>query len=202
MATRSSDMFLARQPIVDRQRRLVAYELLFRNGSDGNRARVDDDALATAGVVQRAFGDLGIRTVVGGARAFVNLDAEWLLGSAVQRLPGPQVVLEILETVCIDAQLVERCRVLKALGYLLALDDFFHYNEAYEPLLAVVDIVKIDVLQLDSAALGALVRRLQLWPTRLLAEKVDTAERAAQCMALGFDLFQGFFFGRPAILDA
>lgn len=202
MATRSSDMFLARQPIVDRQRRLVAYELLFRNGSDGNRARVDDDALATAGVVQRAFGDLGIRTVVGGARAFVNLDSEWLLGSAVQRLPGPQVVLEILETVCIDAQLVERCRVLKALGYLLALDDFFHYNEAYEPLLAVVDIVKIDVLQLDSAALGALVRRLQLWPTRLLAEKVDTAERAAQCMALGFDLFQGFFFGRPAILDA
>jgi EAL and modified HD-GYP domain-containing signal transduction protein len=62
--------------------------------------------------------------------------------------------------------------------------------------------VKIDILQLDDQSLAELVQRLRLFPARLLAEKVDTLERARRCMKLGFELFQGFFFGRPAIIAA
>jgi len=196
----SSDLFLGRQPILDRRRNVVAYELLFRASAGDSDACVADDALATACVVSAAFDRIGIRTVVNGARAFVNLDAEWLLSRRVEALPKDQVVLEILETVEIDAQILRRCRALKAKGYRLALDDFTRYCEDWEPLLDIVDIVKIDVKQLDTAALTSLVQRLRLRPVRLLAEKVDTMARARQCLALGFDLFQGFLYGRPAVL--
>lgn len=195
-----SDLFLGRQPILDRRRNVVAYELLFRASASHTEACVADDARATACVVSAAFDRIGIRTVVNGARAFVNLDAEWLLSRRVEALPKDQVVLEILETVEIDAQILRRCRALKAKGYRLALDDFTRYCEDWEPLLDIVDIVKVDVKQLDAATLTALVRRLKLRPVRLLAEKVDTMARARQCLALGFDLFQGFLYGRPVVL--
>jgi c-di-GMP-related signal transduction protein len=109
-------------------------------------------------------------------------------------------VLELLETIEIDTRVIARCRELKAHGFKLALDDFFHYSEAYDAVLDLIDIVKIDTQRLDHDSLSDLVSRLRLWPARLLAEKVQTLERARLCLALGFELFQGFFFGRPTLL--
>ncbi len=102
----------------------------------------------------------------------------------------------------ISEKLVQRCRALKAKGYCLALDDVVRLRESYNPLVEVVDIVKVDVLGLDLASLPKLVQRLKLWSVKLLAEKVDTAARARQCLAMGFDLFRGFFYGRPVVVGA
>jgi EAL and modified HD-GYP domain-containing signal transduction protein len=197
-----SNIVLGRQPILDRAGRLVAYELLFRAAADQTEAVIDDNALATASVVTHAFRQIGIQTVVGGCRAFVNVDAETLLSGLVETLPQRQVVLEILESVEVDERILRRCRALKDKGYRFALDDFVGYSETYEPLLDIVDVVKIDVLQLDSVTLSALVQRLKLRPVRLLAEKVESRERARLCLAIGIDLFQGYLYGRPAVLAA
>ena len=199
MATHIPDVFLGRQPILDRWLRVVAYELLFRSETTGV-ANVNDDTAATAQVIRQAFRQLGIRTVVGDCSAFINVDAPTLLGRAIEALPADQVVIELLETIAIDDDIVRRCRELKALGYRLALDDFVRYEETYEPLLEIVDIVKIDVLQVTPDYLARLVRRLRPWPPQLLAEKVETRQGARDCRALGFSLFQGFYFGRPALL--
>lgn len=195
-----NEFFLARQAILDRQRNLVAYELLYR-GAGKTPAGVSDDALATARLVQHAFSDIGVATVLGKCRGFINVDAELLLSQRIEALPNAHVVIELLETIEIDDRIVRRCRELKGKGYRLALDDFCAYGAQYEALLDLVDIVKVDVLQLDQPALAALVRRLKLHRPRLLAEKVDSLERARQCFALGFDLFQGFFFAKPAVLQ-
>ena len=202
MMARSSKIVFARQPIVDRQRAVVAYELLHRSPGYGNVAFIRDDALATASVVNAAVRLIGISAVVGRARALVNVDAEFLLSGRVEQLPQEQVMLEILETVDIDEQIIRRCRALKAKGYRLALDDISHYSEKLEPLLEFVDVVKIDVMQLDAASLARLVQQLRPWPARLLAEKVETRGRLQQCLELGIDWFQGFFFGQPVVLTA
>ena len=202
MMARSSKIIFARQPIVDRQRAVVAYELLYRSPGYGNVAFFKDDALATASVVNAAFRLIGISAVVGRARVLVNVDAEFLLSGRVEQLPQEQVMLEILETVDIDEQIVRRCRALKAKGYRLALDDISHYSEKLEPLLEFVDVVKIDVMQLNPASLARLVQQLRPWPARLLAEKVETRGRLQQCLELGINWFQGFFFGQPVVLTA
>jgi EAL and modified HD-GYP domain-containing signal transduction protein len=196
------DVFLGRQPILNRCGQVVAHELLFRSEPDQSEAHLTDDAIATAQVIARAFNAIGIHTVVGGSRAFINLDAELLLSRLVERLPQDRVVFEILETVEVDDRLIRRCRALRARGYRFALDDLCGLSESQEPLLDLVDIVKIDVLRLDPASLERLVRRLRYWPAQLLAEKVETPVRARLCLALGFDLFQGFLYGRPQILTA
>lgn len=196
-----TDVFLARQPILDRQRKVVAYELLFRDDESG-QAQIRDDAEATAQLIAHAFTRLGLRSVIGGSAGFVNVDVETLMSPRIERLPRERVVLELLETVEINDDIVDRCAELKHLGYRLALDDFCAIADQHEPLLEIVDIVKIDVLQLDQRMLEQLVERLRLYPAKLLAEKVDSLERARHCLDLGFDLFQGFLFSRPTLLAA
>ncbi len=195
-----SAVFLGRQPVVDRAGNVVAFELLFRSSPECGCACFSDDRLATAGVVTRAFRQVGIRAVVGDARALVNVCAETLMNRMIETLPPEQIVIELLEGVHIEDRLVRRCRTLKARGYRFALDDFCHYREIYDPLLEIVDVVKIDILGLGPAPLAALVAKLRSWPALLLAEKVESPERARECRELGFDLFQGFHFGRPVVL--
>ncbi|MEX3825233.1 diguanylate phosphodiesterase, partial [Paraburkholderia sp. BR14262] len=65
-------VYLGRQPILDRNGALNAYELLFRGGAQ-NRADVDDDALATAQVMTRTIGQLGVPAVLGRHYGYVNI---------------------------------------------------------------------------------------------------------------------------------
>jgi c-di-GMP-related signal transduction protein len=198
MAT--SEIFLGRQPILDRDQRIVAYELLFRSGNTPGAA-VTDDMHATASVIHHAFSEMGVQTVLGSLQGYINISADMLLSDLVELLPRSQVVLELLETVAATDAVIERCRALKQQGFTLALDDFV-YDDSFRPLLALVDIVKVDLLLHSQAELCSVVGRLKQWPVKLLAEKVDSAEQAAFCHALGFDLFQGYYFARPSVLAA
>jgi len=196
----TSDIFLGRQPILDRDQRIVAYELLFRSGNTAG-VTVTDDMQATASVIQHAFSEMGVQTVLGSQLGYINVSADMLLSELVELLPRTQVVLELLETISVTEAVIERCRALKQQGFTLALDDFM-FDESYRPLLALVDIVKVDLLLHSQEELRSAVSRLKQWPVKLLAEKVDSAEQAAYCHSLGFDLFQGYYFARPAVLSA
>lgn len=194
------DIFLGRQPILDRDQRIVAYELLFRTGNTPGVV-VSDDMHATASVIHHAFSEMGVHSVLGTQLGFINVSADMLLSDLVERLPREQVVLELLETIRIDETVIERCRALKQMGFTLALDDFV-YEDSYLPLLPLVDIIKVDLLLHTPEALRAVVAKLKPLQLKLLAEKVDSAEQADMCHALGFDLFQGFYFARPSVLTA
>ena len=73
-------------------------------------------------------------------------------------------------------------------------------DEAYRPLLEMAEIIKVDVLGLDAARLTELVRQLKPFGKKLLAEKVESAEQVNLCKTLGFELFQGYYFAKPAII--
>jgi len=200
MSYQGEEIFIGRQPILGRGHELFAYELLFRSGRQKNSAEVQDDLQASASVISHAFADLGVEQALGPYKGFINCDASLLLSDLLEALPSDKIVLEVLETVEITAEIVERCRALKALGYTLALDDFVNYEEKFRPLIDLVDIVKVDLMPLDAAGLEATTRALQKWPPQLLAEKVDSREMADTCHALGYSYFQGYYFAKPTII--
>ena len=194
------EIFLARQPIVDRNEGLVAFELLFRSANK-TEAGVIDDTHATSQVIVNAFGEMGIAEVLGTNKGFVNVDAMFLHSDLVQLLPKKNVVIELLETARIDAALIARCSELRAEGYSIALDDVAEFNDEIKSMLRIVDVVKLDLMAIDPARLPALVKELKRYPVKLLAEKVEDKEQARNCMEMGFDLFQGYHFARPEILS-
>ncbi|WP_412481032.1 EAL and HDOD domain-containing protein [Azonexus sp. IMCC34839] len=195
----ADQLYLGRQPILDRDQRLVAYELLFRNGSR-NAAEVTDGVRATATVIANAFSELGIEAALGGCRGFINVDEDFLFSDVLELLPRHAVVLEILETVPPTAAVIERCRELKAAGYTLALDDVVQLAPEFAELLALVEIVKVDIQPLSRVELMQLAIKLKPTGKQLLAEKVDSREQMEQCLKLGFTLFQGYYFAKPTII--
>ena len=200
MTQHSDTLFVGRQPILDRKQELFAYELLFRNSGE-NVANVNDDLAATANVISHAFGEIGIEQALGPYKGFINCDAALLLSDLPELLPPDKIVLEVLETVEVTPEIVERCTELKQHGFMIALDDFTHEVERWRPLLLLTDIVKVDLQQLDRHQLLATTKLLQGFPLRLLAEKVDSREMADVCKNLGYDYFQGYYFARPAMLS-
>ena len=196
----SEEIFIGRQPIIDRDQQLFAYELLFRNSQQKNSAEVTDNLAATATVIMHAFADFGIEAALGPYKGFINCDESLLISDMLEALPSEKIVLEVLETVEVTPAIVERCRELKERGFMVALDDFIKYEDKFKPLLDIVEIVKVDILPLDDAALARTTRALKKWPLTLLAEKVDSQEQATSCHKLGYELFQGYFFAKPKIL--
>ncbi len=195
----ADQLFLGRQPILDREQRLHAYELLFRSGSR-NFAEVTDGVQATATVIANAFSELGIEAALGSHRGFINVDEAFLFSDMLELLPRHAVVLEILETVPPTPAVVERCAALKAAGFTLALDDVIQLEPEFADLLALVEIVKVDIQPLSRVQLMQLVMKLKPLGKQLLAEKVDSREQMEQCQKLGFSLLQGYYFAKPTII--
>ena len=198
LESRVREFFLARQPILDREQSLVAYELLFRRAAVGP-ADVVDDLAATAAVIEHTA-SLGLINVIGDALAFVNVDEAVLMSDIVQFLPADKVVLEILETVRVNDALVARVAELCAAGYTFALDDVVTHSEHLTGFLPYVKIIKIDVTGMEPKQLQLLSVAFQAAGKILLAEKVETIDEFNACMALGFIYFQGYYFARPNIL--
>ena len=200
--TQCSQIFLGRQPILGREQQLLAYELLFREGPifTSNRAEIIDPSQATATVIANAFTELSANETLGPYRGYINVDQEFLFNDLIEALPPKVVVLEILETVRPTPDVIARCRQLCEKGFSLAIDDVVDVDEAYRPLLELAEIIKVDVLGLDAARLTELVRQLKPFGKKLLAEKVESAEQVNLCKTLGFELFQGYYFAKPAII--
>jgi EAL and modified HD-GYP domain-containing signal transduction protein len=193
------NIFLGRQPILDRQKRIFGYELLFR-AADTLHADIDDISFAQTSVISNVLSNFGITAVLGKHKGFINVTVDFLMNDILEILPVDKVVIELLETITVTESVLERCRELKARGFLLALDDNI-YHPDYEPLYDIVDIVKIDILQIPPEQVRKMVEILENRNLTLLAEKVETTQQFHDCLALGFHLFQGYFFARPAVLN-
>ncbi|MFL6674902.1 MAG: EAL and HDOD domain-containing protein [Massilia sp.] len=196
----SDNFFLARQPILGRDQRLVAFELLFRAAGEHDDAQLTDNASATAAVISHAS-LLGMEHVVGEQFAFVNVDEVVLMSDFVRFLPPQKVILEILETVKPTQRVLGRMRELKELGFQFALDDVVAHSDDVSKLVELVDVIKIDLQGVDRDELARLVSSLKSPNKKLLAEKVETQEEFQLCLELGFEYFQGYYFARPAILS-
>jgi EAL and modified HD-GYP domain-containing signal transduction protein len=122
------------------------------------------------------------------------------MSDSVNILPKERVVLELLETIEVTPELVERCRFLKEEGFCLALDDH-EYDPIYHELYEIVDIIKVDLFISPVETLGKMIEHFKPYGIKLLAEKVETREEYLLCRDLGFELFQGYYFAKPSIIE-
>jgi len=191
------NIYLAKQPILDRNKDLVAYELFFRAHDHEESADFESGLAATANVIVNAYGHLGIQNVLGQQRGFINVNKELINNDIVNLLPNKHVVLEIDSSEEFDDQFIAKCTELKKTGYQFALDSVVAINENVQRILPIINIAKVDISKLQKDELVNLANQIKRWPVLMLAEKVEKHELANQCMSLGFEMFQGYFFAKP-----
>jgi c-di-GMP-related signal transduction protein len=193
------DAFVARQPIFDARRDVVAYELLFRSGTEDFFGGLGPDG-ATRKLIADASMVFGFEDLTRGRDAYVNATREVLLGEAVGALPPESVVLEILEDVEVDGEVIDACRRLRHRGYRIALDDVTDV-EQLGPALDVTDIVKLDFRATPLEDRPAIAEAARRAGARLLAEKVETHAELERARELGCELFQGYYYCRPVLVE-
>jgi EAL and modified HD-GYP domain-containing signal transduction protein len=186
--------YVARQPILDQTGQVFGYELLYRAAADAESCD-DPHDLAAARVLSDAVLTLGLDTLTGGRKAFVNSTRHMLLNDLFTVMAPGTVVIEILEDVGVDEEVIAACGRLRDRGYALALDDFTFSNGA-EALLPYAQYVKVDLLG-TSADERRLIAQATPQGVKLIAEKVETADAFEEARGLGYGLFQGYYFCRP-----
>lgn len=196
MTPYAAHALVARQPIFDVRREVVAYELLYRDGAGASMGPDVDGAMATARVLQSAVFDIGIAGLVGEMTVHINVPEPILRERVPIPLPAKQTVIEVLEGTHATPDVIEGIAWFRSQGYLIALDDFADTPTDWA-LVDHADMIKVDLTRLDATALASLTARLRTLGKRLVAEKVETLEEFERCCALGFDLFQGYFLQRP-----
>ncbi len=202
-------IYIGRQPILDRKHRLVAFELLPRltrermapeetseAAEDGGNSTIS----VSAEMVMNGMAGFGMQQILGTVLGYLNVGQQFLMSDLVSTLPHKHVVLELTDSIRFDDQVIERCKALKAEGYRLALGDISKLNGDMLKMLPMVDVVKVDVTAIETSRLRPLVKILRRWPVTLVAEKVETPERAHDCADIGFDYFQGYYFAKPEVL--
>ncbi len=195
-----SEFFIGRQPILDQNLNLYAYELLFRDGH-GNLCHesVDHDT-ATSQVIINAFTEIGLDKLVGKQLAFVNTPYKFICDPNLLPMQPDRVVLEILENMEIDEHSLEGIKLLHARGFGIALDDFV-YHPDYDDVFPFVSIVKLDITQIDRSQWQTQIDALRQKGCKILAEKVETQEEYDFLKTLNVDFFQGYFFAKPKVVS-
>ena len=125
-----------------------------------------------------------------------------------KEFPDRAIVLEVHEACAVEAATIKMIRlVLDDLGMKLAYDDFGSgqarlnvlvegrpdYLKFDRKMVASIDTGSAERLQLLES-LVQMTRQLGIAP---LAEGIETAPEAQICRQVGFELMQGYFFGRP-----
>lgn len=191
------DIYVARQPIFDKNRKVFAYELLFRHSMENFMPKVDGD-LATSSVLSSSFLNLGLESLSGGRNVFINFTKNLILSLIPLMFPPKDTIVEILETIEPTDDVIEACMTLKKKGYKLALDDYI-FDSVHNAFLEVADIIKVDFMRIS---LDEIKKKVSGLPkkTTLLAEKIETWEEFRAAIDMGFTLFQGYFFCKPEIV--
>ena len=194
-------VFLARQPILDRQKQVHAYELLFRASSDTPTSETMSST-ATARVITDAMIAFDLDTITHRRPAFINVTRDLLLGGIPTSLPAKRFVIELLENIEADPEVLAACQTLRDAGYQIALDDF-QLTERTAGLLRFAALRQGGLLRTpDAAERQRVIAAARAHGCVSIAEKIETVEQFDAAVAEGFEFFQGFFFGRPVTKGA
>lgn len=194
------EFYLGRQPILDRNQALYGYELLFRNAPVGP-ANINTSALsATAAVVAHAA-QLGLERTIGDAIGFVNVDSDAILSDIFGFLPREKLVLEVSAATTLAPAVLSRMSELVSQGFRFSLDNINPDSPQLPALMPMVEYVKLSMRDMPLDGLARLAPRIKQDGKKLVACKVENRDEFKNCLDLGCDYFQGYYFAKPVIMS-
>lgn len=191
------DIFIARQGIYDKNGKVVAYELLYRNSMENSYNPLIEDEVSTYKVIEN-ISSFGLDILTNKKRAFVNFSEALIMKDIATLLPKENVVIEVLETVNPSEEIINKLLSLKDLGYYIALDDVVEVEHIVK-FIGVIDIVKVDFRLATSEDRKKIAYICNKYNIDMLAEKVETSEELNEAKGLGYIYFQGYYYSKPSI---
>jgi EAL and modified HD-GYP domain-containing signal transduction protein len=178
---------VVRHPILDRYRRLFAYEFQFR-GPGGAEAQ------------RKGLGKAEFEKLQGDRPVFVNVTEAFLRQGFTSLLPRDRVILEFRPNEVDSETLLHELREGRREGFQVALT-LSGPEGAYIPATERLDYLRIDVDSFTDDDLDLLVATARNTSAQLIAGNVATQEDFQRLLRKGFRYFHGQFFTRPVHLS-
>lgn len=195
--------FTAKQSILNLNKEIIAYELLFRNSLKNHFPDNVSAEEATANLItDQFFSQSAVDKLVEGKFCFLNFPYSLLVKEIPTVLPSTRIVIEILEDVPADDVLLNKIQSMRKAGFKFALDDFT-MNKSWERFLNFIDIIKFDFKAYSKESISDFIKQHKvLYPKMVyLAEKIETTSEFNFAVNCGCTLFQGYYFNRPEIIS-
>lgn len=197
---------IARQPILDRQQRIIGYELLARESASSTQAPSHHTRASDTALLFHALSSISSENLFGDKLAFINVRLEDLDGEHLEIVFPERIVLELPRATGDDAKQIAEAAVamqsLREKGFRLAAG-VFALTAPYVAWMPLLGYLQIDVQALPNGVLPMLIKRLGAFANvQVLAEKVETQENFKEYFDAGLQLFQGYYFARPQTVSA
>jgi len=193
------EVFVARQPILDKSNNVYAYELLYRDSEKNFFDQSITSNVATSILLMNSYYTFGIDKLAHGAKTFINFGKYLIKSEIPMLLDSETVVVELLEDIEPDSLFIEKIEKLKTNGYTIAMDDYIK-GYKYPKLVQLCDIIKVDFFENTKDEIKDIVKIWSKHNKILLAEKVETQEMFEWAKSIGFELFQGYYFSKPTVI--
>ena len=193
--------YIGRQPILDANGKLYAYEVLYRDSEEG--AHVTNDRYASAAVINNILNRFGTEALLGGRRAFIKIDEKFLLNDLIFSIPNEFFVFSLLESVEMNERVVERLQQLKERGFILAINDTALDEtilEKYTLVFQELSYVKINTNTCLESKSKEIIEKLKSFDLDIICTQIEDDEHYDLAKDFGCSLFQGYFFAKPKII--
>ncbi|MCF6309229.1 MAG: EAL domain-containing protein [Sulfurimonas sp.] len=197
------NVYLGRQPILDLDGNLNSYEVLYREGHDPKKGI--SNRFVSAAVINSVLNKFGTHAVLGNRKAFVKVDEKFLMNDLIFTIPNNFFIFSIVYIDVTD-KVIERFEQLKAKGYELAINDIAINEEDLQKYANVLDslsYVKIDFDKYfkEDSSVKSIIHSLKNNNIKVVATKIEDAYEYDLAKKMGCDLFQGYFFAKPNIIE-
>ncbi len=182
---------IARQPVLDRQRRLWGYDLFcVGNGTQTPAGIPKEDGVPLS---LAASAGAGLQRIMANEkRVLIDLTEKGILDQLAYALPADRTIVMVREEAYRGLEVPERLAQLKRDGFGVAVRGFSAAPQCGE-LYRLAQIIDVTVGDRPAQELASAVAAARAHGAKLLASGVPDLNGFGRCQELGFDLFEGAF---------
>lgn len=181
------DACIVRQPILDREKKVVAYEVLYQ--MDGEVSNDQRDARA-ANAIHDFFMELDQEHFLGYKDAFLTFTPNLLIEQIPCVFSSGKLIIQVGDSALVNPMAKKEIYHYKDLGYRIALIGF-EFSPRFLGVLDVVDIIKIDFTNPENPLIPNVVNIARQFNKKVVAYNVNSDKAADKALSLRVDYFQG-----------
>jgi EAL and modified HD-GYP domain-containing signal transduction protein len=191
----SSNIYIAKQPILDVNENVFAYELLYRDTKD--TTNIKNRKEATVSVLSSVINRFGVNKLLDNHKAFVKADEEFIMHSVMQTIPKDYFVFSLQFEKEIEEKVKKRVQKLHDEGYVFAINDTVLDEDTiknYKRVLEYISFVKVDIVTPKENL--SLLKNLDV---EVISTKVEDMDMKKHALDIGANYLQGYFFCKPTV---
>ncbi len=186
------ETYIVRQPVLDIEQKVVAYEILYREDESSLYSRQD---IWVANAIEEFLGQMSEDRFLGGKAAFLTFTPNLLMKNIPKMFSKEQLVIQIEDNSIIHPVAQKIIRRYKKQGYRIAVKGF-EFLPRYFALLDTFDIVKLD-FHGEPESLRRIVHTIHSFEKKIAAYNVDDAETLELAKEMKCDYLQGAYVAEP-----